>query len=341
MKHEARGIWKMTVAHRALRVALEALTEGEKARIPTKLRNAAATAFDQNSRWTTAPEIQGFGIGYHLHQEGLAIKVYVERSVLLREARTFVPEAVSLRGVLTEEVPIDVVHTGKITLDYPPIRGCSRPVIIGSSGAHRAVQGGTIGLLVRLNGYAQDLYLLSACHTFARQGLANHGDPIIQPSLEDGGTHPASTVAALASWVPITFTATGYPNRADAALAKVTDPGQPAPDIHIIGAPNGVSRARLRTVVHKMGRTTGYTLGMAIDLDFKFQTQWPHPLGGTARAGFSGLVLCTKYACQGDSGAAVLNRRNRILGIHMGGDDSSSFFCKIQHAMALLNCRLP
>jgi hypothetical protein len=330
----------MAVAHRALKVTLEALTEGENARIPIKLRKAAATAFDQNSKWTTAPGIQGFGIGYHLHQEGLAIKVYVERSVLLRQGRTLVPEAVSLRGLLAEKVPVDVVPTGKMALDYAPIRRHSRPVIIGSSGAHQAVEGGTIGLLVKLNGNPQDLFLLSACHTFARQGLANQGDPIIQPSLGDGGSHPASTVAELASWVPITATAAGYPNRADAALAKMTDPRQPAPDIHIIGPPNGIGRARLRTEVHKMGRTTGYTLGMAIDLDFKFQTKWPQPGGGTARVGFSDLVLCTKYAAQGDSGAAVLNRRNRVLGIHMGGDDSSSFFCTIQHAMALLNCRL-
>jgi hypothetical protein len=99
---------------------------------------------------------------------------------------------------------------------------------------------------------------------------------------------------------------------------------------------------RLGTVVHKTGRTTAYTLGMVIDTDFRYQVEWPNPAGGFSRVGFSDQVLCTRYADAGDSGSAVLNRRhNRVVGLHVGGTEHSSFFCKIRNAFAALNCALP
>ena len=88
---------------------------------------------------------------------------------------------------------------------------------------------------------------------------------------------------------------------------------------------------RLGTVVHKTGRTTGYRLGVVLDTDFKYQVDWPNPAGGFARVGFSDQVLCTRYAAEGDSGAAVLNRRqDRVVGLHVGGSEHSSFFARSQ-----------
>lgn len=79
----------------------------------------------------------------------------------------------------------------------------------------------------------------------------------------------------MAEWISPQFAAHGFPNRVDAALARVTpDPHHLpiVPDIHLIDAPQGVAgRIQRGVVVHKTGRTTAYTLGLVIDVDFKFQ----------------------------------------------------------------------
>jgi hypothetical protein len=179
-------------------------------------------------------------------------------------------------------------------------------------------------LLVRRPDDAQHAYLLSTCHTFALSGMANVGDAIIQPSIVDGGNPPGDQVAELAAWAVPQFSPASFPNRADAAIARVTHPQAILPDIHLIDAPQGVAGVRLGTVVHKTGRTTGYTLGMVIDTDFKYQVDWPNPAGGFSRVGFSDQVRCTRYSAEGDSGSAVLNRRqNRVVGLHVGGSEHS------------------
>ena len=79
---------------------------------------------------------------------------------------------------------------------------------------------------------------------------------------------------------------------------------------------------------------------MVWDVDFTFSDEWPIAGGGTAKMGFGDHVLCTKYASEGDSGALVLNRGRRALGLHIGGSECTSVFCKIHHVLAQLQCDL-
>ena len=63
-----------------------------------------------------------------------------------------------------------------------------------------------------------------------------------------------------------------------------------------------------------------------------------------SRHQFLGLrdqVLCTRYTAGGDSGSVVLNSRNRIVGLHFAGSESTSIFNRISHVFTLLDIDLP
>jgi V8-like Glu-specific endopeptidase len=46
--------------------------------------------------------------------------------------------------------------------------------------------------------------------------------------------------------------------------------------------------------------------------------------------GFRDQVLCTRYTAGGDSGAAVLNKRRYLVGLHFAGSMSASVFNPVQ-----------
>jgi hypothetical protein len=58
--------------------------------------------------------------------------------------------------------------------------------------------------------------------------------------------------------------------------------------------------------------------------------------GVVKRFGFRDVVLCNSFTAGGDSGAAVLNMRERIVGLHFAGSVSSSIFCRIGNVLELL-----
>jgi hypothetical protein len=56
--------------------------------------------------------------------------------------------------------------------------------------------------------------------------------------------------------------------------------------------------------------------------------------------GFRDQVLCTRYSDEGDSGAAILNMANRVVGLHVAGTPSASIFNRITHVLRLLDLDL-
>jgi hypothetical protein len=330
--------------YRDLKKALEVLTEGGKARIPERLRGTADRLFQRHRSWLTDTHIQGFGIAARSvagrWRPELALKVYVDQKLPAADIENPAPSEVRLPGIVKEPVPVDVEMIGTMRLDFDPIRYRTRPAIPGSSAAHQGVHAGTLGCLVQGKGDAGPLCVLGTCHTLAVSGLAAAGDPILQPSVTDGGHSPGDTIAQLVAWVQPIFSATGYPNRVDAAVARVTQPGLVTSHIHLIGHPVGVGKVRRGSIIQKTGRTSNYTVGMVFDLDYKFQIDWPQAGEGNGRVGFRDQVLCTKYAAGGDSGAAVLTMQGRVVGLHVGGTEWTSVFCRIEPALKALECRL-
>jgi hypothetical protein len=213
---------------------------------------------------------------------------------------------------------IDGIDTDVVVGGEPRTSACNgtvRPATGGISvGNARPGSGsGTIACLVADNhGVA---YLLSCNHVLALLGRAQAGDPIVQPSIEDGGRAPQHVIARLTHAYPIDFQA-GHSNQIDCALAQVNSnlvsvlneffgrisdqPVAPKPGQRVRKC--GRSTEETDSVVrqHGVGLYIGYQMGL--------------------KAHFSNLIAIeqsagTPFAWQGDSGALVLDMDNRPLGM--------------------------
>ena len=233
----------------------------------------------------------------------------------------------------------DVLEIGKVEMEVFTSR--QRPAQPGVGLGHFGISVGTFGCLVKKRGTKGPLYILSNSHVLAKSGTGTIGDVIIQPGRHDGGHRPADNIARLAEWIPFHFSATGYPNLVDAAIAKVKK-NLVKEEIRILGrAPAGVSNAIRRGMkVQKVGRTTDYTTGVATDINYRMALRYPRPGGGKGRAGLKDQILCTRYTAGGDSGSAVLNSRGRVVGLHFAGSPSTSIFNRIKNVFQELDIEL-
>lgn len=130
--------------------------------------------------------------------------------------------------------------------------------------------------------------------------------------------------------MPFQFSVAGFPNRVDAAIAKVKSSKNVTSAIGLIGVPRGLSRTVRRGMqVQKTGRTTDYTIGLIRDVHFRTALRYKRAGGGRGRAGFRDQVPCMRYTAGGDSGSAVLNMQKKVVGLHFAGSPSSSIFNRI------------
>jgi len=353
----------MATAEDRLRLALEFVSEGARAKVPRALARRAfrtrsfLTSTERIHRraldWTRGPGIQGLGIGEKItggkKLRQLALRVYVEKKKPLSKVRNRVPRTVAVPRVGV--VHTDVVEIGRVRLESET--GRLRPAPPGCGLGHPDVTVGTFGCLVKRNDDESGLYILSNSHVLADSGIARVGDEIVQPGVHDGGRTPGDVIATLNRFVPFDYGRQGYPNLVDAAIAKVRRKSGVQREIRILGiAPAGISRTLHRGMqVRKVGRTTDLTTGEILDVAYRVRLRYKAP-GYRSRhyrrrghrrhatVGLRDLVLCTRFTDYGDSGAAVLNSRNRIVGLHFAGSASNSIFCRAEHVFSLLDVRL-
>lgn len=323
--------------------ALDMLTEGRAASVSSALKDEAEALCRAARGWTRGEGVQGLGVAYKTTKgkktKQLSLKVYVEKKQPKSRCNKseLVPKTVS---VAAGKLPTDVVEIGKMSLQMNTGRG--RPAQPGLGLGHGSVQVGTFGCLVMRRG-SERLHILSNAHVLADQGLAQLGDPILQPAAGDGGLVGSDRLAQLSDWVPMQFSTSSFPNLVDAAIAQVRKSAVRS-DILDIGLPAGIAWVRIGSEVKKSGRTSGFTMGQVIDSNFRVSFLYKNPSssppGQFARAGLQDQVLCTRYSDVGDSGSAVLNRDNRVVGLHFAGSSSASAFNKIHHVMNLLDLEL-
>jgi hypothetical protein len=336
---------------RELRLALEFVSEGDKAVIPRgESREVFSTeSFQKESRrireksrpWTQGRGIQGLGLGEKVTggtmEEELALRVYVERKKPLSKIKNRVPKKVRVPEVGV--FPTDVLEIGRVEAES--FREKVRPAMPGCGLGHRDVTVGTFGCLVRRRGDDRKLYILSNSHVLADEGLAKIGDPIYQPGPHDGGGR-RDRLARLAEFQPFAFSRTGYLNFVDAAIAEV-DPRKVEEELRILGIkPRGLARVLRRGMqVQKVGRTTDHTVGIVRDVNYRFSLNYENP-GSTrrSRVGFRDQVLCSRYTAGGDSGSIVLNERGCALGLHFAGSPSTSIFSRIRDVFDALDLEL-
>jgi hypothetical protein len=269
--------------------------------------------------------VVGVGIGEKItqrrHTGVLAVKILVRH----KYSENQVPREHMLPAQW-KGLPVDVVQTGTFRsaealadpvphLPNPRVR--MRPIQPGSSvGFDSPSQDtGTFGLLVKKDGRT---FMLSNSHVLADAGLLPQGAEIFQPGLLDGGNSATDRVATLADFIDFV---PGQLNRVDAAIAEI-DPGVPVSrEILFLGAPRRRPVAALRDmIVHKFGRTTGYTVGRVISVDTDVSVSYD---SGTFM--FEDQILIDglnnePFSSAGDSGAAILEREtNRPVGLLFAG----------------------
>ncbi len=249
-------------------------------------------------------------------------------------------------------VKTDVIETGEIVAFQDP-RQKMRPARPGVSIGHFAITAGTLGCLVRKSG---ETLILSNNHVLANSNDAQVGDAIWQPGRADGGTS-ADQIGTLAEFIPIAFEGTpplpggclsqllsllgirlrkplqNEPgnNKVDAALARPTTPDLVSPDILNIGVPTGAGTATLGTQVQKSGRTTGYTTGSIQQIDVTVTVNYGGPL-----ATFTGQLMAGAISQGGDSGSAVLDMSERVVGLLFAGSATSTIINPIQFVLDML-----
>ena len=328
----------MSALEKVLLQALDMLTEGKDAPVTEALRPEAAAVQKAARPWTKGRGIQGLGIAKRItagkETDELALKVYVERKLPKSKCSNLAPSIIRIAG-LSRKIPTDVEEIGKVATE--PNTSRVRPAVPGFGVGHLKVSVGTFGCLVQKKGDKKGLYILSNSHILANQGVAKVGDVIIQPGRADGGRAPRDVIARLNDWVPFQFTASTFPNLVDAAIAKVKSRKLVTSAIRLIGVPKGVSKTvRIGIRVQKTGRTTDHTHGIIKDVNYRLFLNYKKPGGGTGRAGLRDQVLCTRYTAGGDSGSAVLNMQNKVVGLHFAGSPSTSIFNRIGHVLDLL-----
>jgi hypothetical protein len=262
-------------------------------------------------------------------------------------------------------MPTDVVETGVIRALQAPT-GRFRPAPGGVSVGHIAITAGTLGCWVTKNGQK---VMLSNNHVLANSNDAEIGDPILQPGPFDGGSSPQDRIADLTQFVPIAFE--GEPsdcpfanavisvfnlgckvigsntryrlaklqaadNLVDVAIATPLNAADVKDEILNIGPIQGSTQGELGMAVKKSGRTTGLTTGEILQVDVTANVQY----GGGRIARFTDQLLAGAMSQGGDSGSAVLNDNNRLIGLLFAGSDTTTIINRIEHVFSALGVSL-
>jgi hypothetical protein len=261
------------------------------------------------------------------------------------------------------EVKTDVVETGVIRA----LQGHKdrwRPAPGGVSIGHIDITAGTLGCLVTKDG---ELFILSNNHVLANSNVSQQGDPIIQPGRYDGGTLN-DQIAVLEDFIPLNFgtspatcsMATGVEgflnwlakllgsshrvmafqevparNLVDAAIARPLSDDFVEKRIFEIGVPKGTREASLGTRVKKSGRTTGFTTGRIVQIDVTSRVSYD---GGTAV--FEDQLMAGAMSQGGDSGSAVLDEEDYVVGLLFAGSDATTLINPIQFVLDALNVEI-
>ncbi|WP_419584218.1 hypothetical protein [Thiolapillus sp.] len=262
-------------------------------------------------------------------------------------------------------VPTDVIQTGVIRAFQEPT-GRFRPAPGGVSVGHKDITAGTLGCWVKRDG---QWMILSNNHVLANVNEASIGDAILQPGTHDGGVNPDDQIATLEDFVPIELgglpsdcniagglvsllnaiakaldsntriqavRAQAEGNTVDAAIARPLKEEDVKAEILHIGAITGVAAAELGMALKKSGRTTGYTEGTVQQVDVTVNVNY----GAGRTVMFTDQIVASPMGKPGDSGSAILDDQNRLVGLLFAGSDDSTIFNKIYNVFSKLNLTL-
>jgi hypothetical protein len=314
----------------------------------------------------TQANVVATGVGYKVtggaRTTTPAIVCSVTRKLSLAELSPHDRVPSTIDGMATDVVETGVIralqsHTGRI-----------RPAPGGVSIGHRAITAGTLGCLVKRDG---ETVILSNNHVLANSNNAQPGDAILQPGPYDGGKFPDDQIASLLDFVPIAFSGSDAPsscpigngvasvlngiaallgsttrlrpvaiqageNTVDAAIARPLNSSDVSDEIMEIGTIRGLGTGSLGLAVKKSGRTTALTAGQILQVDVTAAVSYGE--GKTAQ--FADQLMAGAMSQGGDSGSAVLDDNDRLIGLLFAGSDSSTIINRIENVFSSLRLTL-
>jgi hypothetical protein len=125
-------------------------------------------------------------------------------------------------------------------------------------------------------------------------------------------------------------------NLVDAAIARPLSDDLVEKRILEIGEPQGVAEGTLGLSIQKSGRTTGLTSGEIQQVDATVQVSY----GMGQVATFTDQLVAGAMSAGGDSGSAVLDESNRVIGLLFAGSESTTIINRIQNVLEALNVEI-
>ena len=313
------------------------------------------------------PNVTATGVGYKIVKGRPTEELALICSVNSKKSKKFLVESEMIPASI-QNIPTDVNPTGIIYAQQDPT-GKFRPAPGGVSIGHVDITAGTLGCLVQKNG---EIFILSNNHVLANSNDADIGDKIVQPGPTDGGDYPEDRLAELSDFIRINFESGGgggstcpignaaagvlngiaallgsqtrlvstrksdtqaEENLVDCAIAKPMVDDWVKNEILHIGKIKGVAEGTLGMGVKKSGRTTGLRTGTIQQIDVTVDVSY----GTNKIARFVDQLMTGNMSAGGDSGSAVLNDQNEIVGLLYAGSSSNTIINRIQNVFSALN----
>jgi hypothetical protein len=130
------------------------------------------------------------------------------------------------------------------------------------------------------------------------------------------------------------------PNTVDVALVSLIEQGWVAPTVHQLGEVQGIRDAVVGMNVHKSGRTTETTHGVVVGVNGSVSVNY----GGGRVADFAQQVIIEgndgDFSAGGDSGSAILDDENFLVGVLFAGGGGQTIACPISEVVRLLGIRV-
>ncbi len=240
--------------------------------------------------------------------------------------------------------PVDIEQVGTFRRFMPQMpnpRRKMRPARPGCSIGfqfpnNQFLMAGTFGALVSRG---QRRFILSNNHVIADENRLPLRAPIFQPGFLDAGNPPKNgPVAKLTKFIPIVA---GVGNVVDAAIAELDNKNLATNAVLFIGPPVGKAKAHIDMVVHKFGRTTGFTVGRVTSIETDVNVQYDMGVVTFTDQMIIRGLDAHPFSASGDSGSLILERAtNKAVGLLFAGSASHTIANHINDVLRALRVKL-
>jgi len=253
------------------------------------------------------PGVVGVGIGFK-ETEGkrtkeVSFRVYVTKKKNPKDIAPAEMVPKTIKGFPTDVIELESTQTIEDDSRYRPVKG---GIQIGNGSGSV----GTLGCLAKLDSDGSWV------------ALSNHhvmmsGDKELSDHVKIGQPDYSSCCCCSCGEIgEVTNASIG--GLVDCAIAKLNSGVTSVNEINGIGPVRGVATAVLGEPVRKVGRTTGLTTGEIVDIAYVTTSTASHSF--TSQIKIDPAPDVPKFSNNGDSGSAIVNSDDKVVGLLWGGN---------------------